>query len=209
MTLLIILLVFSIVMFIYTSSRQSSLDRQEYIDYNTKINLEEETIKTRMNELTRNYGNVSDNLQDLGKYLMVFNDSKKFLIGSDIKNLNAKFPYGKLYTFSELIGYEINKGGRVYKEDGYQTKTSTASVIKRATVGGVLLGGVGALAGAATAKKTTTPTYSFQTTNTKIHITVKPKGTEKEESHLFIISYNQEYKIENYIEVLEAIKNSN
>ncbi|MDY4789296.1 MAG: hypothetical protein SO179_01860 [Bacteroidales bacterium] len=209
MTLTIIFLVFCIVMIIYTSSRQSSLNKQEDIDYQTKIKLENETIKTRMNELTRNYGNVSTNLTNLSKYLILFNDSKKFLIGSDIKNLDAKFPYGKIYSFSELIGYEIDKGGKVYKEDGYQTKTSTSSVLKRAVVGGVLLGGVGALAGAATAKKTTKPTYSFQTTNTKIRIIVKSKGTEKEESHLFTIPYTQDSQIENYIVALEAIKNSN
>ena len=59
---------------------------------------------------------------------------------------------GRLYNFSDFLGFEI-----LYENDVTTTvKTSTSSAIGRGLVGGALFGPIGAIAGAATAKKTVT-----------------------------------------------------
>lgn len=58
---------------------------------------------------------------------------------------------GKEYSFDSLLDFSVN-GGQSYK-----VSTSTVSALGRGIVGGVLFGGVGALAGAGTASKKATP----------------------------------------------------
>ena len=54
-----------------------------------------------------------------------------------------------VHAFSDIIDFSVNE------KKSYKSSTSTGSIIGRGIVGGVLLGGVGALAGATTAKKNT------------------------------------------------------
>lgn len=58
---------------------------------------------------------------------------------------------GKEYSFDSLLDFSVN-GGQSYK-----ISTSTGSALGRGIVGGVLFGGVGALAGAGTASKKANP----------------------------------------------------
>lgn len=55
-----------------------------------------------------------------------------------------------VYDYSDILDFSVNG------EKSYKTSTSTGSMIGRGIVGGVLLGGIGALAGASTGNKNTT-----------------------------------------------------
>ena len=57
---------------------------------------------------------------------------------------------GKGYKYSDIIDFNVND------QTSYKTTSSTGSMIGRGLVGGLLLGGVGALAGATTGEKSTT-----------------------------------------------------
>lgn len=57
---------------------------------------------------------------------------------------------GKEYKYSDIIDFNVND------QTSYKTTSSTGSMIGRGLVGGLLLGGVGALAGATTGEKSTT-----------------------------------------------------
>ena len=82
---------------------------------------------------------------------------------------------GEEIPFSKVLGFALNDDTETIVQNTTQytstTKTSTGSMLGRAVVGGVLLGGVGALAGASTAKKetTTVPTIGTSTSTTKHH----------------------------------------
>lgn len=63
---------------------------------------------------------------------------------------------GQPYNFADILGWEIKSNGD--ESDTIISGTSTiskSSMAKRALVGGVLFGGIGAIAGAATAKRNT------------------------------------------------------
>lgn len=61
----------------------------------------------------------------------------------------------KKYEFSDILGYSLvdDATSETITTSVGTAKTSTGSMIGRAVVGGVLTGGLGAVAGAATAKK--------------------------------------------------------
>ena len=62
-----------------------------------------------------------------------------------------------VYNYSDILDFNINE------DISYKTSTSTGSMIGRGVVGGVLLGGIGALAGANTAnKKSVQETYAYR-----------------------------------------------
>ncbi len=79
----------------------------------------------------------------------------------------------EILPFKKILGFSLNDDSEtvLHNETSYKstTTTNTGSMIGRAAVGGVLLGGVGALAGATTAKKETitTPTIANTTTTIK------------------------------------------
>ena len=82
------------------------------------------------------------------KYIMVNEKTKQILIEKGI------------YSFHDILGYELFDNQSFIEQHGEQkitstTKTNTQSMVGRAIVGGILMGGVGAIAGAATAKKNT------------------------------------------------------
>ena len=87
------------------------------------------------------YSNLSQSsaLEDACNYILVFEPLEKIAIK------------GKIYDFSQLTGYSIS----VNPVGSSTTKTSLGSALGRAAIGGALLGGVGALIGASTAKKET------------------------------------------------------
>lgn len=63
-----------------------------------------------------------------------------------------------LYTFKDILDFTVSDNQTVIHRGGDSTATtttSTGSMLGRAVVGGVLTGGIGALVGAATARKDT------------------------------------------------------
>ena len=62
---------------------------------------------------------------------------------------------GDFYLFSDIDSYEVTEE-IIQKQNPSKTtiKTNTGNMVKRAVVGGVVLGGIGAIAGALTASQT-------------------------------------------------------
>lgn len=70
--------------------------------------------------------------------------------------VNRIWLLGKDLPMGDIINCTFNDNQRIEKgKVSYETKTSTGNMAKRAVVGGVLLGGTGAVIGGATAKKNT------------------------------------------------------
>jgi hypothetical protein len=96
---------------------------------------------------------------ELCNHFLVFGDGNILVVNND------EIP------FSKLIGYNVQDNSETIATSSIAsytstTSTSTGSMLGRAVVGGVLLGGVGALAGATTAKQNTTTTPTGKTTTT-------------------------------------------
>lgn len=71
--------------------------------------------------------------------------------------VNRIWLLGKDLPMSDILSCTFNDNQRIKKGGvSYETKTSTGNMAKRAIVGGVLTGGVGAVVGGATARKETT-----------------------------------------------------
>ena len=70
--------------------------------------------------------------------------------------VNRIWLLGKDLPMSDIISCTFNDNQRVEKgKVSYETKASTGNMAKRAVVGGILLGGTGAVIGGATAKTDT------------------------------------------------------
>lgn len=109
---------------------------------------------------------------DSANYILVYEHLRKICLK------------GKVYDFSQLTGYSIS----VTPEVSSTTKASASSVIGRAVVGGVLLGGVGAIIGATTAKtktdykttdKTTITIFTNSLSEPSIVLDLMPMDKEK------------------------------
>lgn len=73
-----------------------------------------------------------------------FNNTDNVLVYDEKKVIAIN---GVVYDYSTILDFNINN------DVSYKTSTSTGSMVGRGLVGGVLFGGVGALAGATTANK--------------------------------------------------------
>ena len=83
--------------------------------------------------------------------VMVFEEASQILI------------YKKIFAMKDVLSYSIVDNSHTIHKGGVQTsntKIDRGSMLGRAIVGGVLTGGVGAVIGAATAKRETTTTAS-------------------------------------------------
>lgn len=135
----------------------------------------EENYKKAYNSNIKNYetlyGVKSTEIQigfngskyDIKNYVLVYEDSSHIIIRDVV------------YKFSDIISCELtNNSSIIYNTVESQTKTSTGNMLGRAVVGGVLLGGAGAIIGGATAnKKTITNEQIAETRNDfNIHLTV-------------------------------------
>lgn len=70
--------------------------------------------------------------------------------------VNRIWPLGKDLPMRDIISCTFNDNQHIEKgKVSYETKTNTGNMAKRAVVGGVLLGGTGAVIGGATANKNT------------------------------------------------------
>lgn len=75
------------------------------------------------------------------------------------------------YKFSDILGFSLvdDATSETITTSTGTAKTSTGSILGRAVVGGVLTGGLGAVAGAATAKKNISDNATSQTTTTHMY----------------------------------------
>jgi len=135
--------------------------------------LAEQYAQTR-NELAQNYGDITIEIPLLATgegyntsdYLYFFEERKIILIDNTPILFDSVLSYtltDNQHTISTTTG-------------SAETSTSTGSIAGRALLGGVLLGGAGALAGAATAKKNTeiNTTISHSTShNYIIYLTIE------------------------------------
>lgn len=104
--------------------------------------------------INENLGNWDD--YRIEKRVLIFEQSSIIIINS------------KEYKFSDILGYSLvdDATSETITTSTGTAKTSTGSMLGRAVVGGVLTGGLGAVAGAATAKKNITDKATSQTTTT-------------------------------------------
>ena len=79
---------------------------------------------------------------------------------------------GEIVPFNKIIGFSLEDDTEtiIKNEASYHsvTKTKTGNMLGRAVVGGILLGEVGALAGAATSKKTTDTVPTINESSSRI-----------------------------------------
>lgn len=99
----------------------------------------------------------------------VFEDKNMIVVfNSDLFEITNTIPFQSILDFS--IDVDIKRiGGNTATTT---TKTSTGSMVKRGLVGGVLFGGVGALAGAATAKTTSQTTFDEEKEECRYSISI-------------------------------------
>ena len=107
------------------------------------------TYNASRKELVSKYGEPDKTIVfdefNLQKEIIVFGKTNRiWLLGKDL-------------LMSDILSCTFSESQRTVKGNvSYQTKTSTGNMTKRAIVGGVLTGGVGAVVGGATARKETT-----------------------------------------------------
>ena len=97
------------------------------------------------------------------EYVMVNEEKKLILLNEHV------------YNFKDIINYNLTDSPTViqhHDKGTATTKTSTKSMVGRAVVGDVLLGGAGAMAGALTAKKNTEINLGDTTSTTKHDYTI-------------------------------------
>lgn len=133
----------------------------------------EELIKQAESEYETAFGNLISTYGDcsldilLGSRQLNTSDHVYFFEKDKIMVLKDEH-----IPFEKIIGFSLNDDTKtiLQNETTYTstTTTSTGSMLGRAVVGGVLLGGVGALAGATTAKKETVSIPSSGQTTTTI-----------------------------------------
>lgn len=139
MNLLIVLGVFFLVFFIIAILLANAQDKESEREYVLWKNALENRYGTPTLEI--NPSNNCDNT------ILVYDRRKAIIINS------------KVYRYSDIIDFNVND------QTSYKTTSSTGSIIGRGVVGGLLFGGVGALAGAATGGKNTTKKVSLYRIN--------------------------------------------
>jgi hypothetical protein len=115
------------------------------------VQKQQEEFQLQLEELKRQYGDYSFDMvlgyfqeNNMEKHILVFVSSKILYIA------NEPMP------FEKIIGFELKDNQTTVTKTTslkYKTSTNTGSMLGRAVVGGILTGGVGAVVGAATAKK--------------------------------------------------------
>ena len=152
--------------FIYFVKAEES--RKELIKLDEEIlKLEEEQFRSELQTLTEKYGTydsdicLNENKNDIKNHILVF------------EKCSSIFLQGEIIPFNKIIGFVLHDDPEIIQTSeaiSYTsiTKTSTGNMIGRALVGGALLGGVGAVIGASTAKKETSinPSTDDSTTTT-------------------------------------------
>ena len=146
--LIVVVLLLAVGVFFITikASDKSCREKQEAEEaQRIKKEQEEKEKQDRRNAITQKYGEVTAEIA-LGENFLLFFDSSKIALIQD-----NPVPFNKILSCSLCDNQQMiaTTSGEA------SSSTSTGSMAGRALVGGILLGGVGALAGAATAKKNT------------------------------------------------------
>jgi hypothetical protein len=107
-----------------------------------RVNIEIARIKEKAAYIKEKYGEITKELWE--RRILICEDSKIVLINEEP------------YSFSDIMNIElVDNEKQIFQKQSSTTKVSTGNMLGRAVVGGVLLGGVGAIIGGATAKKET------------------------------------------------------
>ena len=139
------------------ANNENTKKQEEMKQMNEKIAIKKKAEKeakipiynNARNELITKYGQPDKTIileeLNLEKEIIAFGDTNRiWLLGKDL-------------SMKDILSCTFSDNSRVEKgKVSYETKTSTGNMAKRAVVGGVLTGGVGAVVGGATAKKETT-----------------------------------------------------
>ena len=140
-------------------------EREAQIAQNRKKQrqIEQEEYDKALADFSLRFGECSIN-ENLGNWnehriatrVLIFEKSSIIIINS------------KEYKFSDILGCSLvdDATSETITTSAGTAKTSTGSMLGRAVVGGVLTGGLGAVAGAATAKKNISDNATSQTTTT-------------------------------------------
>ena len=125
-------------------------------------------LERRKEEAKADYlGKVAKMEDDYGEctfYTLLGNEQYSINSGLYVfEKANMVVLFGERIPFKKILGYNLSDDNEVIENNtsySSESSTSTSSMLGRAIVGGVLLGGAGALASAATAKHNTsiTPT---------------------------------------------------
>lgn len=111
-------------------------------------------LSTRLGECAMNENLSTWSEYNLSTRILIYEQSGIIIVKS------------KEYRFSDILGYSLvdDATSETITTSTGTAKTSTGSMLGRAVVGGVLTGGLGAVAGAATAKKNISDNATSQTT---------------------------------------------
>ena len=151
-----VLIFFAIIMFIAYSVSGNTPDpiEEARIKKEEARKIREEKYQLKMSLLKETYGDITADValynpiaewDDIKTRLLVFEESQYVLLNEEPIKF-SKIISCTLVDNQKTIATTVGEGNN---------KTSTTSMAGRALVGGVLLGGAGALAGAVTAKNTT------------------------------------------------------
>ena len=124
--------------------------------------LMQQKFQDEWNNLIGKYGDVTVKLKlkynefEIKSYLLAFEQSNVLVL------------FAKEYKFSDVLGFSLvdDATSETITTSSGDNKTSTGSVLGRAAIGAIALGGVGALAGASTAKRNISVNSTSQTTTT-------------------------------------------
>lgn len=182
-----------------STNNSSSAEEQHHLA--EKRRKEKEEYDKAYGELTERLGDctVDVNLGDWNEYKI----NKRFLVFESAETIVVN---GKEHKFSDILGFSLvdDATSETIMTSTGETKTSTGSMIGRAVVGGVLTGGLGAVAGAATAKKNIATNSTSQTTTThKYKIYINLNSLENSTVTLLIGNNSDKaHKIANILNVI-------
>lgn len=181
MWFIIIIVIICIVAIIFSSNKIESTPtdkkyaEKEYVDLLAEFNRKQEEDPgilfastadmlaekhQKYNTLIKQFGECSANIELIesnssceNSNMLIFEQSSMIVL------------LGKEYKFSDILGCSLadDATSETITTTTGDAKTSTGSMIGRAVVGGILTGGLGAVAGAATAKKSINTDATSQT----------------------------------------------
>lgn len=164
----LILIVFMLLVRIHDKKKEREEDEMRRIRLRKK---EESRVKRELefneqrNKIISQYGDITCDINlteyeydryDIACRVMICESSQVVIIQA------------KEYKFSDILGFSLvdDATSETFTTSSGTATTSTGSMLGRAVIGGVLTGGLGAVTGAATAKKDIMDNASSQTTTT-------------------------------------------